>query len=430
MLLPSDYAWLESYLSNDSLWIDDALSWEAAFELTLQEFSPLSSLLWSSFHNEQFFLSGLSKFSFLDSSLLNTLNKFLLNQALFFACMQDAFLSLSRSLPFLDFCFQSDYQNLLTIFIFFNPELNLALEEFITFFFHNQFFQLLAANGFDIFSDHNVSLIAELLPYLTFFFILFVWIFIFFISLLNLPAFRNALEAFPVRLTNYLNSLAKETRLQTEVMYHFVFFGLFYLVMALATFDDDREEVMEFVDSLFVWYFLFLIAYLVYKYSIHYFAFLEATETRGRTVAFVTRQFFRDIMGSMGLFLRFFILLFRLNVYDNLDDFYDSYYIFVGDFDEDEYWNESLVFSNGSFFFFENDANDDVSFLFEDETDFFLDFYYLYFMNWGKLFFFLFFIVEELFRISLALYIAYLIIFEIHAVNCSYDEDSFFRIMR
>jgi len=97
-----------------------------------------------------------------------------MNQALYFACMQDLFLTLSRSLPFLDFCFQSDYQNLLTIFIFFNPELNLAIEEFIIFFFHNQIFQNLAANGFDLFSDHNVSVISELLPYLTFFFILFV----------------------------------------------------------------------------------------------------------------------------------------------------------------------------------------------------------------------------------------------------------------
>ena len=29
-----------------------------------------------------------------------------------------------------------------------------------------------------------------------------------------------------------------------------------------------------------------------------------------------------------------------MNVYDNLDDFFDSYYIFVGDFDDDEYLNE------------------------------------------------------------------------------------------
>jgi hypothetical protein len=166
--------------------------------------------------------------------------------------MQDLFLTLSRSLPFLDFLFQSDYQNLLTIFVFFNPELNLALEEFILFFFNNQTFQNLTANGYDLFSDRNLSIISELLPYLTFFLVLFIWIFIIFTSILNLPSFRNALEIFPLRLTNYINSLSKETRIQIEVMYHFVFFGIFYLVMALATFDDDREEVMEFVDSLFV----------------------------------------------------------------------------------------------------------------------------------------------------------------------------------
>jgi hypothetical protein len=34
--------------------------------------------------------------------------------------------------------------------------------------------------------------------------------------------------------------------------------------------------------------------------------------------------------------------------------------------------------------------------------------------------------VEEALRLSLAFYISYLIIFEVHAVNCSYKEDNYF----
>src|SRR3569833_799179 len=127
--------------------------------------------------------------------------------------------------------------------------------------------------------------------------------------------------------------------------------------MMVAMFDDDHEEVIEIFDSVFFMFFCILIAYLVYKYSIHYFAFLEATDVEGRSIAFITKQFFKDFLGTFALLLRFFILLFRLNVYDNLDDFYDSYYIFMGDFDDDDYFSE-LFFSYHSFFFYDADVND------------------------------------------------------------------------
>jgi hypothetical protein len=78
--------------------------------------------------------------------------------------------------------------------------------------------------------------------------------------------------------------------------------------------------------------------------------------------------------------LGFFILLFRLNVYDNLDDFFDSYYIFVGDFDDDEYGNE-LFLSPSVLLFFEIDGGDDSAFLLEDDIDMFPDFFMLYFIS-------------------------------------------------
>jgi hypothetical protein len=40
------------------------------------------------------------------------------------------------------------------------------------------------------------------------------------------------------------------------------------------------------------------------------------------------------------------------------------------------------------------------------------------------------FILEEAFRISLALYITYLIIFEVHSANFSYSEDMYFAAKR
>lgn len=149
--------------------------------------------------------------------------------------------------------------------------------------------------------------------------------------------------------------------------------------MLIATFDDDNEEIIELFDVSTFSFFCFLISYLFFKYSIHYFAFLEASVSEGRSVSFVSKQFFRDIINTFALFLRFFILLVRLNVYDTLDDFYDSYYIFLGDFDEDEYFQE-LFFSINSLFFYDYDLNDDRIYSLEEEQDFFFDLFYLYFL--------------------------------------------------
>ena len=194
-------------------------------------------------------------------------------------------------------------------------------------------------------------------------------------------------------------------------------------------FDDDQEEFIEYVDSGFFVFFTILVLFLVFKYSVHYFAFLEASVAEGRTVNFATKQFFKDFLNTFSLLLRFYILLFRINVYDSLDDFFDSYYIFVGDFDDDEYLNELFLSIHGTMFF-TLDNNDDRSFMLEDENDFTNDLFYTYFVVWGKLMLFLFFTVEEIARLGLAFYICYLIIFEVHSVNCSYREDNFLNLKR
>lgn len=149
--------------------------------------------------------------------------------------------------------------------------------------------------------------------------------------------------------------------------------------MMIFSFDDDKEEFIEIFDTGTFFFFLALICFLLFKYSQHYFAFLEASVSEGRSVSYVSKQFFRDFVNTFALFLRFFILLFRLNVYDTLDDFYDSYYIYVGDFDDDEYLNEAFV-SFYSVLFFDSDNNDDRAFSLEDENDFVLDFFYAYFL--------------------------------------------------
>jgi hypothetical protein len=63
--------------------------------------------------------------------------------------------------------------------------------------------------------------------------------------------------------------------------------------------------------------------------------------------------------------------------------------------------------------------------LFEDEMDFSADLFTLYFLVWGKFTYFWLFILEEIARVSLALYVTYLLIFEINSLNRSYSEDTY-----
>jgi len=189
------------------------------------------------------------------------------------------------------------------------------------------------------------------------------------------------------------------------------------------TYDDVNVEIVELTHLFICLFFVFIIIFLLYKYSIHYFSFLENSVSDGYSTSYIAKQFVRDVSNTFALFLRFFLLLFRLNIYDGLDDFLDSYYIFFIDFDEDSYTDELFFFSDFLFF---SDNREDIIFYQPTEFDWWLDLYSKYFVIFGKIFYFWAFILEEAFRITLAVYISYLIIFEVHAVNVSNTEDCFF----
>lgn len=196
----------------------------------------------------------------------------------------------------------------------------------------------------------------------------------------------------------------------------------------VATFDDDQEELLEFFNTMSYYFFLFTLVYYFYKYSIHYFSYLEAAKGNTKSISPLS-QFLFDALNLVAFVLRFLVLMIRLNIYDCVDDVLDSYYIFMTDFEEEEYFSDTL-FSIFSVMSFDTDVNDDRSFLFEDEMDFSADLFTVYFLVWGKFFYFWFFILEEVARVSLALYVTYLIIFEINAVNRSYSEDTYLSTKR
>ena len=121
--------------------------------------------------------------------------------------------------------------------------------------------------------------------------------------------------------------------------------------MTIMAFDDDKEELIEYLNTIFFYFFTFVLVYFFYKHSIHYFSFLESTSSGSRSTYFLATQFKGDFLALFSMILRFYSLLLRLNVYDVLDDCLDFYYVFIGDFDDDEYLNESLFSLYGVVFF-------------------------------------------------------------------------------
>jgi hypothetical protein len=193
--------------------------------------------------------------------------------------------------------------------------------------------------------------------------------------------------------------------------------------MMIAVFDDDQEELTEFFIGSNFYFFLLVFIFFIYRYSIHYFAFLQPSTTEIKILN-LFKQFVGDFANHFSLTLRFLVLMLRLNIYDGVDDILDSYYVFLIDFDDEEYFSD-LFFSKFSLLFFDTDNNDDRSVFLEDEIDFSFDLFSIYFIVWSKFSLFFFFAVDEIARVLLALYITYLIIFEIQGVNRSYFEDNY-----
>ena len=420
--------WINTYKNSDQLWLSDSLNWEKTSALAFSDTSFVSFLYNSFFVSQHVLTDKISKLSYLDVIILKT-NSWNFNvQTLYFSFLNDIYLDFfNLYLPLISLM-GSNYQDFFTLIAIISPELNIAISDYFyeVFFFNNV--NLLPAAVFDSFTN-NLNHFSNDGFVIFIMFFLYVWFIVYFF----LTSFSLKWSSFNFshfnRFFYYFYSISVETRIQLEaVMQTFVFF-LFYWIVTLLTFDDDQEEVIEFVDTFFFYFFTIIILYFILRHSIHYFSFLEASVSEGRNVNYLVLQFRNDFLGSFSLLLRFYTLLFRMNVYDTLEDFFDSYYIFVGDFDDDEYINE-LFFSLHNTLFFTLDNHDDRSFLFEDENDFSNDLFFIYFMVWGKFSYFFFLMAELAARLGLAFYILYLILFEVHSVNCSYVEDVYFKTKR
>lgn len=184
------------------------------------------------------------------------------------------------------------------------------------------------------------------------------------------------------------------------------------------------QESIESLNMLLFNIFLFVYIFFLYKNSIHYFSFLEASVSDRRATSMLV-QTSKDFANSFVLVLRFLTLLIRLNIYDTVDDVLDSNYIFICDFEDDGFYFDTF----GTFYralLCNNDFYGDKTLFFENTADSSFDLFSLYFIICGKLISFIFFALEEIGRVLLSFFIVYLIIFEMQSINRSYSEEKFF----
>ena len=422
MKFSTEYNWYTSYVDTDMLWLEDVVNWDDVFELATSEYNAFGLFTAAFFLNTHHFLDWCVKISMLDMIFIHEFDLDIQPTTLFYSLLWDYSLAFTNVLFSLPVLFYSDFQDLTLLITYFTPELTLGLRDSIAASWINSSFGSSPSAVFDAYQDMTGTAPAEFTDYLSacYPFILQITLLV---TITRIVAISNAVDAYASRAYFYLYSMSTEVRFQFDAALQVFFFVFLYTSMMIVTFDDDQEELLEFFNTMCYYFFLFTMVFYLYKYSIHYLSFLEAAKGETKSTSPIT-QFLFDALNAVAFTMRFMVLMIRLNMYDSVDDILDSYYIFMADFEEEEYFSDTF-FSLFSTMSFDTDVNDDRSFLFEDEMDFAGDLFTVYFIVWGKFTYFWMFILEEIARVSLALYVTYLLIFEINAVNRSYAEDSY-----
>jgi len=222
-----EYQWLESYLNNDSFWLEDVLSWDDTIDLFLADISLVSFLMSPFFINTHLFLDSLTKMSFIDIlfySETDTLNS---SRELFDFLMWDLSSYISSNFFIFQFIFYTDYQDFLLTSSHHSPELNLAIIDYVTTYWLSYITNYTPSAVFDVYYD---SLSSSLFSQVTDFIIMsiiFSCIFILVSRSLHIFNWSDLVNFYETRINYWLFSVSRETRVQLEailVAFFFIFF--------------------------------------------------------------------------------------------------------------------------------------------------------------------------------------------------------------
>jgi hypothetical protein len=77
------------------------------------------------------------------------------------------------------------------------------------------------------------------------------------VAILRLRAVSRIIDPYITRIKYYFFSYGCDSRLQLEAVLEAFFLALLFLTMMIITFDDDKEEVIEFINLRLFYLFLF-----------------------------------------------------------------------------------------------------------------------------------------------------------------------------
>ena len=331
------------------------------------------------------------------------------------------------NIPFANL-FQSYAQRALAPVAWVAPELDSAFDTYVDTFVTSPQVESRVATVIDVLPmsaiQHGYDFMAQMIAY-----VFWAWIAVLTLCAIIALGWSDPLDPYFTRVNLYLGGWARSLRIQYEASLKFVVLALLYWVLALMSFDDEKEDFISFFDSSLVSFCLLLVFYVIWQHSLHFWAFLSATRGSGRRVRLIGEQFTSDMLSVVALSVRFYILLFRINVYDMLDDCFDSYYIFIGDFAENTYTEEALVhLSEGAATLAENQS--DLALTHDTSLDGGRDLYVNLAILYFKVLTWLVFLLELALRLTLAIYVCYLVLFEVHGTSRGYVEDKYLNSLR
>jgi len=247
--------WIQSYKFSDQSWLTDSLNWDKLTGIAYHDYSFLSLICKSYFLNHYFFLAYASKLSFFDILFLN--NNFYEYNILGFYnyFIMDLYLSFnSQFLQKLSY-FSTNNQDSIILVLWFAPEVIVAFYDYFYVYYggHNTLLPL-ASSCFDSYVTSMDYSVNEGVIFF-FLFFLFSWFLIYFFYMVFILKWSNLQWNQFLRFYFYSFSISKDTRVQYETVIQTAIFFIFYWSMTIMSFDDDKEELIEYLDSTFFLFF-------------------------------------------------------------------------------------------------------------------------------------------------------------------------------
>ena len=227
MFLPTEYAWIESYLDNDSLWIHDSLNWEEAFILVFHDVTLYSLLTTPFFVNNYIFAGSFVKLSVLDIIFLLETDKKNFTREFFDLFIWDITNYIHVNFLPMEYFFYSDFQDLMPLLLYYSPELMLSIVDLLNTTFVQSMLYHTPSIVYDLFSDSLTSALSEVTEHFLLF-IIFFWILLFFVNIIRLIKWHKSIEVFFTKIYNYLYNLTKDFRVQFEAFIQTFFFFFFF----------------------------------------------------------------------------------------------------------------------------------------------------------------------------------------------------------